>query len=282
MTVEALEKVFCSQLSTIYDAEECKAIFRVVFCEVAQCQKSRFLLIKNEEVKLDIENSLLSILQYLKDSYPLQYILGRTDFYGLQFEVNPSVLIPRPETEELVDWIISTTKPALGATILDVGTGSGCIAVCLKKYLPLSNVYALDIMPDALATAKRNALLNRVDIDFLLLDILHPINAGLPKFNVIVSNPPYITEAEKADMHANVLKNEPHVALFVAHKNPLLFYEAIADFARQNLFPNGKLFFEINSFLGNETIEMLKHKQFKNIILRKDLNGRDRMICCHI
>ncbi|HEY0177791.1 MAG TPA: HemK/PrmC family methyltransferase, partial [Pedobacter sp.] len=190
--------------------------------------------------------------------------------------------IPRPETEELVDWILQET--AMSAvpvdSILDIGTGSGCIAISLKKHLQDTAVTALDISAEALEVAKENAALNAAELNFIHSDVLE--YSSPVKYSIIVSNPPYITEDEKAAMHQNVLLYEPHLALFVSNENPLVFYKSIADLALRHLQPSGKLFFEINEYLGKEMIEMLTDKGFTYIEMRKDMQGKDRMICCSL
>jgi release factor glutamine methyltransferase len=200
--------------------------------------------------------------------------------------VNPSVLIPRPETEELVDWAINSW--ALAANdwqrpyhVLDIGTGSGCIAISLKKNLPDARVWAIDISPGALQTARENARLNEVDVNFIQADILNPINKSqltTHNLQLIVSNPPYVTPKDKEHMHINVTNFEPHTALFVPEDDPLLFYQAIADFAVHNLTNNGLLFLEINESYGPETVQLLANKGFKNIELKKDMGDKHRMI----
>lgn len=231
-----------------------------------------------QQVKFD---EYLQVLHRLKTGEPLQYVIGDTVFYGLTFKVSSAVLIPRPETEELVDWIIQRctsdqfTPPGNGS-ILDIGTGSGCIAISLKKHLPNFSVSAIDVSKSALAVARGNALLNDAEVNFIHADILD--YKSTEKYDVIVSNPPYITRQEQQAMHKNVLENEPHLALFVSDERPLIFYEAIAEFALGNLNENGLLCFEINEHLGKQTVEMLVDKSFVNITLRKDMQGKDRMI----
>ena len=197
------------------------------------------------------------------------------------FKVNENTLIPRPETEELVDWILKEGTDR-AVNVLDIGTGSGCIAIALAKNMPNAKVYALDISKAALKTAKLNADLNKVKIEFIEADILTIGHAELVsvshKFDVIVSNPPYIQEKEKPLMKPNVLNNEPHLALFVKDENPLLFYEAITEFAIHNLTKNGQLFFEINEYLGRKMIRLLIDNNFKNIELKQDILKKDRMI----
>lgn len=219
------------------------------------------------------------VISQLQSGKPLQYILNEAPFYGLTFMVNPSVLIPRAETEELVNWIINLAGQGVSnGDLLDIGTGSGCIAIALKKHLKDWDVFAMDISAPALAVAALNAKANDVQVQFIEADAL--VYHGLQQFDVIVSNPPYIKEDEKATMQANVLNFEPHSALFVSNKNPLIFYKAIADIALKNLRENGYLFFEINEYLAEQTVAMLAAKGFKNIELKKDMQGKDRMICC--
>ena len=224
------------------------------------------------------------ILEQLKKEIPIQYILGVTHFYGLEFEVNSAVLIPRPETEELVDWIVQKSKiknQKSKLKILDIGTGSGCIAIALAKNLPNVQVFALDVSEQALATAKTNAELNQVTIQFLHQSILETENLG-QQFDVIVSNPPYVRELEKQEIKKNVLDNEPHLALFVEDNDALIFYRKIAQLAQKNLNPQGQLYFEINQYLGQEMLDLLQKMGFKDTVLRKDIYGNDRMIQCRI
>ena len=220
-------------------------------------------------------------LTRLKNYEPIQYILGATEFYSLPFKVDRNVLIPRPETEELVDWILETTKNqkqiAKTIKILDIGTGSGCIAVALAKNLPQAEVWALDISKNALNIARQNADLNEVSIRFIEANIL-TLETLSTKFDVILSNPPYVKQAEKLLMKPNVLNHEPHLALFVNNENPLIFYDKIADFAKTNLSSDGTLFFEINQYFGAELSALLKQKGFTNIELKQDLFKVDRMV----
>jgi len=221
-----------------------------------------------------------SILEPLKLEIPIQYLLGKTSFYGLDFEVNDDVLIPRPETEELVEWIIkgnSNTERFKDLKILDIGTGSGCIAISLAKNIPNAKVYAIDVSEKALATAKKNAVINQVDVAFITQNILETADLN-QQFDIIVSNPPYVRNLEKQEIKKNVLNNEPHLALFVEDDDALIFYKKIAALAQKNLLENGQLFFEINQYLGKDMVALLEKTNFKNIELRKDIYGNDRMI----
>ena len=245
---------------------------------------SRIWLLIHKELKLNDEQNIIAsqYLERLKNHEPIQYILGETEFYGLKFKVNPSVLIPRPETEELVEWVKPPHPPKGGflsgtPTLLDVGTGSGCIAVALKKKFPSANVSAMDISLEALALAKENAALNEVNIEFIQDDILHPA-ATDRKWDVIVSNPPYIPASEQRYLHKNVTDFEPHLALFVQDNDPLIFYRKIAEFALSHLSAGGRLYVEIHQSLGRQCCQLLESMGFQSVVLRKDLSGNDRMI----
>jgi release factor glutamine methyltransferase len=271
-------------LNKVYDANEQEAITLLVINEICGLSKAKIKAFPELEIAPEQAERLNNILEELKTGRPVQYILGKTEFYGLPFNVNPSVLIPRPETEELVEWVLGSVNSrqlAVGS-ILDIGTGSGCIAISLKKNLPAFKVSAIDISADALQTAASNAKLNEVNIEFIEADILNPesqISRLKSQISIIISNPPYVTLHDKAQMHTNVTDFEPHTALFVPENDPLIFYNAIADYAVAHLTHNGLLFFEINESYGHETVKLLADKGFKNIELRKDMSGRDRMIC---
>lgn len=295
MKFKQLAEKFKESLTSIYQEDEAQALFLTMLNHHLKFSRADYFLRKEDTISPDDLKNFEGILNELVAGKPIQYILEEAIFYGLPFKVNPSVLIPRPETEELVEWIIEEIKSydlrftndaivnhqSSIKNLLDIGTGSGCIAIALKKNLPNTKVYALDIAEDTLETAKQNAILNNVEVEFIKTDILTSSILRLPSsISIIVSNPPYIKEDEKPAMHKNVLANEPHRALFVSNENPLIFYDAIANFALQNLTENGLLFFEINEYLGKQTVDLLKDKGFKNIELRKDMQGKDRMICC--
>jgi len=268
-------------LHDLYGTNEAEAITLIAIAEVCGFSNARIKAFPELELTSEQSEKLNELLDQLKTGKPIQYILGKTEFYGLPFNVNPSVLIPRPETEELVESVISSVGSGQWAvdSMLDIGTGSGCIAISLKKHLPNAKVSAIDVSAKALKTAKENAELNEVEIDFIEADILdYKFEIEHPKFEIIISNPPYVTLHDKTKMHINVTDFEPHTALFVPENDPLVFYKAIADFAIQNLQPNGLLFFEINESYGEQIVELLNDKGFKNIELRKDMSGRDRMI----
>ena len=275
---------FIAQLISIYDEMEAESFFYLILEN--QRQLRRIDLALDIDLQFSAEEILIwnVILEKLQLEIPIQYILGTTHFYGLEFNVNENVLIPRPETEELVEWIISSAvnmPKYKNIKILDIGTGSGCIAISLAKNIPNAQVSAIDISDKALATAKENANLNQVAVAFIQRNILETNNLE-QQFDIIVSNPPYVRNLEKAEIKPNVLANEPHLALFVEDNDALIFYRKIAELAIKNLTPEGKLFFEINQYLGKETVELLEKMYFKNIELRKDIYGNDRMIACNI
>ena len=219
----------------------------------------------------------------LENNEPLQHVLGYCEFYGRKFKSDGRALVPRPETEELVDWIVSNWSTANSqqstVKILDIGTGTGCIALSLAKELKGAKVTAVDISTEALSLARENAeILEARDVRFVECDALRDCEKIKGCYDVIVSNPPYVRECEKVDMEANVLDYDPHSALFVSDEDPLVFYRAIAEFALENLAPNGALYFEINQYLGRETCDLLIGLGYKNVELREDINGNARMI----
>ena len=265
------------ELSPHYDKREAKSLSFIVieyFFEVGRTQ----ILMDLPFTKMDEEilDNLNECIKRLNEEEPIQHILGETEFYGLPFYVSPNVLIPRSETEELVNWVIEECK-SKELTVLDIGTGSGCISIVLKKEQPQFNVFALDVSLEALTVANDNAQLNQVDIKLMEHDILSDHIPEM-KVDVIVSNPPYITSDEKRDMKKNVLEFDPSLALFVTNDDPLVFYRTIGLVGLEILSNSGKLFFEINENFGNETVELLKSLGYKKVILKKDLNDKHRMI----
>jgi len=280
MNFKQLELYFISELSSLYEEEEAKQLFYLVVEHVCGWNRMKLLTHSTESPDPGQMTAYQSILTGLGQGRPLQHILAEAWFYGLKFKVSSAVLIPRPETEELIEWILETVDHSEDqvSSILDIGTGSGCIAISLKKNLENTEVTALDVSADALSIARENAIRNEVALNFIQADVL--TYSSPVQYDLIVSNPPYITETERAEMHRNVLEFEPHLALFVSNENPLIFYKGIADFALSNLRPKGKMFFEINEYLGQETVDMLKDKGFINIVLKKDMQGKDRMISC--
>ncbi|WP_422105001.1 peptide chain release factor N(5)-glutamine methyltransferase [Winogradskyella sp.] len=287
-----LKTIFHQELDAIYGKDEAEQFFFLTaehyfFITRLQLALEPELLFTASEI-----DTFFKTLEDLKQQKPIQYSLGETEFYGLKFKVNPNVLIPRPETEELVDWIInslntevlqeSDSKLSSKLKILDIGTGSGCIAISLAKHLPNAKIYALDVSKAALEVAQQNAELNNVEVKFMEEDILniayHAELVSASQFDIIVSNPPYVRHLEKAEMKPNVLDNEPDLALFVDNENPLQFYKAITDVAVNNLKPKGHLYFEINQYLGENMRQLLTDANFQNIELRQDINGNDRML----
>jgi release factor glutamine methyltransferase len=280
MTIKNYRDYFIQELTPLYDAGEAESFFYLIL--EAKHQLKRVDLALQPDLafsKSELASSNL-ILDQLKKEIPIQYLLGTTHFYGLEFEVNSSVLIPRPETEELVDWIIQNSKLKAQHSklkILDIGTGSGCIAIALAKNLPNAQVFALDVSEQALATAKKNAEKNQVQLSFIHQSILETEDLA-QEFDIIVSNPPYVRELEKQEIKKNVLDNEPHLALFVEDNDALIFYRKIAQLAQKNLSSIGQLYFEINQYLGLEMLDLLQGMGFKNSELRQDIYGNDRMI----
>jgi release factor glutamine methyltransferase len=280
MKIKEYRAQFIQELTSIYGEGEAESFFYLILEEKQQLKRIDLALqpdLEITEVEIVVWNS---ILEQLKLEIPIQYLLGKTSFYGLDFEVNENVLIPRPETEELVDWIISSTQTISKSSnlkILDIGTGSGCIAISLAKNLPNAQVFAIDVSEKALATAQKNAILNEVKVTFIEQNILGTLDLG-QEFDIIVSNPPYVRNLEKEEIKKNVLEHEPHLALFVEDHDALIFYEKIAELARKNLSNSGQLYFEINQYLGKEMVGLLEEMNFKNVELRKDIYGNDRMV----
>jgi release factor glutamine methyltransferase len=277
---------FTKALESIYDTQESESFFFIIAEFLHQKKRIYLALEPNFSINENELEKWNSIIAELKQEKPIQYILGETEFYGLRFLVNENTLIPRQETEELVDLILSENSKIENPNlkILDIGTGSGCIAISLAKNLPNAKVYALDVSEKALDIAKQNAEINKVEINFINKSILEveDLEQLTTKFDIIVSNPPYVRNLEKIEIKKNVLEYEPHLALFVEDNDALLFYRKIAQLAKINLVENGKLYFEINQYLGKETVELLENLDFKNIQLLKDIYGNVRMISCEI
>ena len=278
-TIQQLRSIFQIKLNSLYSANEIRSFFNIIANHFLGLKPVDINISLNREVSYEVYNKFIDITEQLVLQQPIQYIIGETEFYDRKFFVNPSVLIPRQETEELVNWIINDNTESKKINILDIGTGSGCIPITLKCEMPQSSVYAIDISPEAIMVAKKNSELNNVDINFIERDILASQDVVEDiKFNIIVSNPPYITNTEKLLMEKNVLDHEPHLALFVDDNNPLIFYSAIANYSKNNLVEGGFLYFEINEAFGSETKQMLEQKGFCNVLLRKDINNKNRMI----
>ncbi|MDO4783205.1 MAG: peptide chain release factor N(5)-glutamine methyltransferase [Capnocytophaga felis] len=277
MKIKDLKDYLFQNLDFLYLKEEIQVFYFMLLDFYGGFSKTDILLNPEAELEKSLEISILNAISDLKSEKPIQYILGETEFFSNHFFVDENVLIPRQETEELVDWILSETPHNEAINILDIGCGSGCISVSLAKALPNANVTALDISEKAISIAQKNAIENNSKIHFIQQNIL-ATDFLTEKYDIIVSNPPYVRELEKKEIQNNVLNYEPHLALFVPDDNALIFYEKIAELAKNSLTEKGKLFFEINQYLGDEMIEMLKKKGFSEIELRNDLLQNPRMI----
>ena len=265
-------------LGHLYPPGETESFIRIIFSHFLGYSPTELILSAGKIIDRENEARIDQVIKRLRQYEPLQYILGETEFYGLKIRVNNAVLIPRQETEELVDWILRSEQKEKHA-VLDIGTGSGCIALALKKHLPLAEVYAIDHSSRALSVASENALSLGLSINIQILDIFHP-HPFEKKFDLIVSNPPYVRESEKKLMHPNVLDFEPTEALFVSDDDPLSYYRAIAEFSNHHLQKDGWIYFEINEAMGEETSELMKEYGFSAVEVRKDLNGKERMLRC--
>ncbi len=300
MTLKELKYSFIDSLSGLYPSEEIQSFFNWLAEEYLGYSRFEVSVKANEEIPSEIQTKFSEALQRIQNHEPIQYVLGTTEFYGLPFKVTPATLIPRPETEELVEWIIKDSEKIQGSRFriqdatriprrsslvspayLDIGTGTGCIAISLAKHIKNAEISAIDISEEALNVAAENATLNKVEVHFHQADILK--TKSLPQqYDVIVSNPPYVREAEKKLMQPNVLKHEPETALYVSNEDPLLFYRAIARLSRTYLTPSGILYFEINEYLSKEMKAMLEAEGFTEIALKKDIFGRFRMLKCSL
>jgi len=274
-TIQHIEK----ELTGLYPKTEVKAFVRLMLEHVCGLSYTEQVLHRKQKLDERHKKAVTEVVERLKNYEPLQYILGETEFFGLKLKVKPAVLIPRPETEELAHWI-TETEISQNSAILDIGTGSGCLALALKKQFPQAQVSATDVSFEALEVARENAAVNALDVHFFQSDILQWEKYRWKKYDVVVSNPPYVRESEKPSMPANVLKYEPERALFVTDADPLLFYREISTFALAHLKKNGRLFFEINENLGAEVLQLLKKAGFVSIELKKDLFGKNRMVRC--
>ena len=266
-----------SELHGFYPETEIKSFSLLIIEKLTGFSRTQIVLNKNTQIFDLHRQEIDSFLEKLKKNVPIQYILGETEFYGLMFTVNESVLIPRPETEELVDWIRTENDRTAWLSLLDIGTGSGCIAISLKHEFSNSEVDAFDISAEALKTAKCNAVRNNITVNFSKVDILNTTEFS-KQWDIIVSNPPYIPELEKDEILPNVLDYEPHLALFVPDNDPLVFYRKIANIALKQLKPGGKLYFEIHRLAGETCMQMLSELGFVDVELRKDISANDRMV----
>lgn len=273
MSLRTLFTTYSEKLQPIYGKQEAESLILWLF--ESFLNKGKMEILKDENLS-EIPEDLESAFSQLLEKKPIQYILGKAPFYGREFKVNSSVLIPRNETEELVHLIIKENKK-LNLRILDIGTGSGCIPISLALEIPSSKIFALDISEEALNVAKENAEMLEAGVEFLQIDILND-EIPVKDLDIIVSNPPYVCESEKSLMHENVLNFEPHLALFVTDNDPLIFYKIIAQKAKSILILGGKLYFEINEALGQKVYELLEELGYKEIVILKDLNDKDRIV----
>jgi release factor glutamine methyltransferase len=278
MTIKAVFKQYIKDLEQIYSNGEAVAIAYIIFQYFIACTKTDIVSREGETINTADLNMLNNALQKLLKQEPVQYVVGEAWFYNLKFKVTNAVLIPRPETEELVLEVIHFLKNSKGKKVLDIGTGSGCIPISIKKNVPTANVFALDICEAALEIARANALANMTSITFQKINILDEVLfASLPSFDVIVSNPPYIPENEKQLLAENVTKYEPHLALFVPNQDPLIFYKKIAHFAKTNLNVNGRIFLEVHEDLAQETASIFRTENY-DVTIKKDMQGKNRML----
>ncbi|MBT8270713.1 MAG: peptide chain release factor N(5)-glutamine methyltransferase [Bacteroidia bacterium] len=283
MKLKGIQNIFHAELDTIYGKKEVDSFFHILIEYYFDLPKYYLALDPDFTLSKEEQALMIKALHDLKQERPIQYIMGVSDFLGMPIKVNENVLIPRPETEELVGWVFKEIKnlDKQEIRVLDVGTGSGCIAIAIAKEFPGTEVYAIDVNNKILSLARENAQLNEVAVTFVRSDVLnHPSKVRWAdiSFDIIVSNPPYVRYAEKRYMHNNVLKNEPHLALFVEDSNPLKFYDAISELALENLTDKGQLFFEINAYMAQDMYNLLFNKGFEQIELRQDIFGKDRMI----
>ncbi|MCX6258438.1 MAG: peptide chain release factor N(5)-glutamine methyltransferase [Bacteroidia bacterium] len=278
LSIDFILTSYRTELKEIYEQREIDSIIEIVFAHLLQYSRLQIFSQRKEILSGEISGVLMEYLKLLKTNMPVQYITGNTEFYGCSIDVSPDVLIPRQETAELVQWIISETGNEK-LRILDIGTGSGNIAIALAVNLSSARVTACDISENAIAMAARNALKNKAEVTFSRYDILTG-TGNLPEtgWDIIVSNPPYIRLSEKKLMKKNVLAFEPHSTLFVPDDDALLFYRHIADFAVKSLAVNGRVFFEVNEYLAGEVVKLMKDNYFNFAVLRTDINGRNRMV----
>jgi release factor glutamine methyltransferase len=278
MNLKELKRYIESELLNIYDIKECESIASIIIEEKLSYSKSNIILNYRNIIENKDINEIDYILHRLKQNEPIQYILGNVEFYDLKFKVTNETLIPRQETELLVDKIISYNKDKTNLKILDIGTGSACIAISLAKNISNSKVTALDISDNAIDVAKENAIMNKVDVSFINEDLFKINNNLVNELDVIVSNPPYVTEKEKEFIHNNVLNFEPKEALFVSNENPLIFYNEIVSLAKNNLKNKGQLWLEINEAYGNEIKNLLEENNFSSVKIIKDYNKKQRFV----
>ena len=276
-TIQDIKAWFTGELKGFYPETEINAFINIILKKVGGSSKLNTLAFPETRLTTKQSRDIMSICRQLRTGKPIQYILGETSFYNLIIKVNNHTLIPRPETEELVDHIIKENKGFRG-TIVDAGTGTGCIAISLAVNLPGVLVSGFDISEDAITTAKENARINNAHVSFFKTDILNPDLYLFSKADILVSNPPYVTESEKRLMNRNVLDFEPHTALFVPDNDPLVFYRALINLAELILVPEGRVYFEINETMGSSLLKLLDSNGYLRAEIIKDINGKDRII----
>lgn len=279
LTIQTAFTYITGAISELYDEREAASIAHIIMEHLTGMSKLDRIVHKTKMLSPDQKQHLKTAIEALQRQEPVQYITGTGWFYGMELLVNKNVLIPRPETEELVEWIVQDAAHRHRLHLLDVGTGSGCIPLALKKSLPDAQVSAVDVSEGALEVARSNASRLRLEVNFLLMDALNPAQVNtLPSFDVIVSNPPYITQSEQQSMQEQVWGYEPSIALFVPDSDALLFYRHISMMAKQKLLPGGALYFEINEALGKEVVALMEELGFKAVTLKQDMFGKDRMV----
>jgi len=275
MNLEEFYKLIQVKLDRKFDKNEVEEFFFRLIDHYCQVDRLKYILNSKLELNKIEEVNLVRSIKFLEKESPIQYITGQTQFMGMNFIVNKNVLIPRPETEELVRWIVQDLHS--NKRVLDIGTGSGCIATSLSKLMDNCIVFGWDISSDALDIASKNSKNNSVNVKYDLVDITYEKQC-YEKFDIIVSNPPYVTQDDKLLMSKNVISYEPHIALFVKENDPLFFYNKILNFSKKNLISNGTIYFEINENFSKQVNKLLKKEGFHDIIVRKDFRGKYRMI----
>jgi len=285
MTLNEARTVLTKELKNVYETDELRNIIELVVEHITNMSRAEQVKNKIPYLTCTQLEDLDAITERLKKNEPVQYVLGEAWFAGMKFKVNKNVLIPRPETEELVDWIVKESQKSKvkSQNIIDIGTGSGCIPITLKHQLPEANVSAIDVCSEALFTATENAIKLNTEVDFTLLDFLDEEKWNeLHQYDIIVSNPPYVKQSEINTIHERVKEFEPHLALFVPDNDPILFYKKLSDFSMKHLNAGGKLFVEINEALGEAVSNLFRSAGFLNVDLKKDMQGKDRMVMASV
>ncbi|MEA1872836.1 MAG: peptide chain release factor N(5)-glutamine methyltransferase [Bacteroidota bacterium] len=277
-TIRQIKKQIAKDLTSLYNLAETQQLASLLIEHICKLNKAEQAIQATQTLSKKQQNSIFKALAKLKNAVPIQYVIGETEFYSRTFFVANGVLIPRPETEELVNFVLNHLPENKSLNILDIGTGSGAIAISLSLEIPDANIYASDFSEKALQLAKRNANALKADVNFIKHDIFTDSTYLPQNLDIIISNPPYVRESEKSQMHDNVLLHEPNSALFVEDENALVFYSRIAKIARNHLSPNGQIFCEINEALAEQTKKCFVLSGFGNIFVYKDINNKDRII----